>query len=285
MTDLTDHGPWAVVTGASSGIGRSFAECLAAGSVNVVLAARSTDRLTELGAGLTRKHGVHHRVVTVDLSRPDGARRLVDASADLDVGLLVSNAGTGRPGRFLDQDPDDLHARLALNTTTHLELAHGFGRRLVARGRGGMILVSALGARHGLPNMAHDSAAKAYVLNLGEALHHELGPAGVRVTVMLPGNVDTPIIDLLGLDRNRLPVSPLPVDVAVRQTLAALRRGRATVVPDRRLRLATSVVPRSVSIRLNARMLGEAAARLERPDRSASPSPLDHPGAARSGGG
>lgn len=262
MTDLSAYGPWAVITGASSGIGRAFAEHCAAEGLNLVLAARSTDRLEDLGRALTRAHKIEHRVVTVDLSRADGAADLVAASEDLDVGLLVSNAGSGRPGRFLDQDLPDLHQRLTLNTTAHLELAHAFGRRFVQRGRGAMVLVSALGAVHGLPNMAHDSAAKAYVLNLGEALHHELRPAGVRVTVMLPGNVDTPIIDRFGLDRTRLPIRPLSVTTAIRQTIQALHAGHTTIVPDRRLRTVARLTPRGMSIRMNGRMLGEAAANL-----------------------
>src|SRR5689334_8535080 len=195
MVEIASYGPWAVVTGASSGIGRSFAEQLAAAGLHVVLASRSTDKLEALGRDLARAHGISYRVVTVDLSRPDGASALVAACSDLDVGLLVSNAGGGHPGRLLDQPLDDLHARFTLNAVSHLDLVHAFAPRMVARGRGGILLVSALGAVHGLPNMAHESGAKAYVLNLGEALHHELAPAGVQVTVMLPGNVDTPIID------------------------------------------------------------------------------------------
>jgi uncharacterized protein len=127
-----------------------------------------------------------------------------------------------------------------------------------------MVLVAALGAIHGLPNMAHESAAKAYVLNLGEALHHELADSGVKVTVMLPGNVDTPIIDRFGLDRARLPISPFPAGKAVDQTIRALLTGRATIIPDRRMRTASRLTPRSISIRLNGRMLGEAATNLER---------------------
>ncbi|MFI9815923.1 SDR family NAD(P)-dependent oxidoreductase [Saccharothrix variisporea] len=273
MTGLSAYGPWAVVTGASSGIGQAFAERCAADGLNVLLAARSTDRLEDLGRTLTRAHGVEHRVVTVDLGRANGATDLLAASADLDVGLLVSNAGGGHPGRFLDQDLPDLHRRLVLNTTTHLDLAHGFGRRFVERGRGAMVLVSALGAVHGLPNMAHESAAKSYVRNLGEALHHELRPAGVDVTVMLPGNVDTPIIDRFGLDRARLPIRPLPVATAIRQTVHALLSGRAAIVPDRRLRTVARLTPRRVSIRANGRMLGEAAAALaaRRADAPAGP--------------
>lgn len=262
MTDLSAYGHWAVITGASSGIGRAFAERCAAEGMNVVLAARSTDRLTDLGRELSAAHGIDHRVVTVDLSHPDGAAALLAASADLDVGLLISNAGSGRPGRFLEQDLPDLHRRLVLNTTTHLELAYAFGHRFVRRGRGAMVLVSALGAVHGLPNMAHESAAKSYVLNLGEALHHELRPAGVRVLVMLPGNVDTPIIDKFGVDRASLPIRPLPVATAVAQTVRALHNGRPTVIPDRRLRVFSRLIPRQVSIRMNGRMLGQAAANL-----------------------
>jgi hypothetical protein len=262
VADLTAYGPWAVITGASSGIGRAFAGHCAAQGLNVVLAARSTSVLADLGRELSRAHGVEHRVVTVDLSDPGGAADLLAASADLDVGLLVSNAGGGRPGRFLDQDVPDLHRRLTLNTTTHFELAHAFGRRFAARGGGAMVLVSALGAIHGLPNMAHESAAKSYVRNLGEALHHELKPAGVKVTVMLPGNVDTPIIEKFGLDRTRLPIKPLPVATAVRQTVHALNAGRPTVVPDRRLRALSRLTPRGLSIKLNGRLLGEAAANL-----------------------
>jgi hypothetical protein len=198
----------------------------------------------------------------VNLSDPAGAADLIDATSDLDVGLLISNAGDGHPGRFLDQARDDLRQRLTLNTVTHMDLAYAFGGRFVRRGAGAMVLVAALGALHGLPNMAHESASKAYVLNLGEALHHELAASGVKVTVMLPGNVDTPIIDRFGLDRARLPISPIPAGKAVDQTVRALLSGRPTIVPDRRMRAIARLTPRSVSVRLNGRILGEAAANL-----------------------
>jgi NAD(P)-dependent dehydrogenase (short-subunit alcohol dehydrogenase family) len=114
--------------------------------------------------------------------------------------------GSARPGPLLDQPLDDLHRRFTLNAVTHLDLVHAFAGRFVARARGGIVLTSALGAFQGPPNMARDSAAKAYVLNLGEALHYELAPAGVDVTVLLPGSVDTPIIDALGLRDAALPI-------------------------------------------------------------------------------
>ncbi|WP_327587271.1 SDR family NAD(P)-dependent oxidoreductase [Nonomuraea sp. NBC_00507] len=266
MVEILSYGPWAVVTGASSGIGKAFAEHLAAAGLDLVLAARSTDKLHALGEKLSHHHGIAHRVVTVDLSQPAGASAIVKATEDLDVGLLVSNAGGGRPGRLLDQSLDDLHDRLTLNAVTHLDLVHAFAPRLVARGhaqrRGGIVLVSAHGALQGLPNMAHESAAKAYVLNLGEALHHELAPAGVTVTVMLPGNVDTPIIEAFGLDRSSLPIRPQPADRAVAELMAAFLKGRTMHIPGRLMRVMTRLMPRAQAVRMNGRMLGRAARNL-----------------------
>lgn len=255
-------GPWAVVTGASSGIGEAFARALAAEGIHLVLAARRTERLAALGAELSRAHGVEHRVLTVDLARPDGAATVVEATADLDVGLLVSNAGAGHPGRFVEQDLDDLHRRLQLNAVAHLDLAHAFSRRLVDRGRGGIVLVSALGASAGIPNMGHEAGSKAYVDALGTSLHHELAGSGVRVLVMRPGNVDTAIIDSFGLNRDDLPMRPITPAAAVSETLAALRRGRAAHLPDRRMRLLNRLVPTPLAIRMNGRMLGRGSARL-----------------------
>ena len=267
MVEISSYGPWAVVTGASSGIGQAFAEHLAAKGLNLVLAARSTQRLQSLGQSLKGAHGIRYRVITVDLGTPQGASTIIDATKDLDVGLLVSNAGDGRPGLYVDQDLDELHRRLVLNATTHLELSHAFGRRLIVRSQGrtvrsGIVIVSALGAQHGIPNMAHDAAAKGYALNLGVALHYELAPAGIDVTVMLPGNVDTPVIDALGVDRASLPIRPQPAERAVRETLAALAKHQPVLIPGRMMRLMTQLLPRTVSIRMNGRMLGQAARNL-----------------------
>jgi len=258
----TTFGPWAVVTGASSGIGEAFARALAADGVHLVLAARRTERLAALGAELTRAHGIEHRALTVDLAHPDGPATVVEATVDIDVGLLVSNAGAGHPGRFVEQDLDDLHRRMRLNAIAHLDLAHAFSRRLVARGRGGIVLVSALGASAGIPNMGHEAGSKAYVDALGTAMHHELAGSGIRVLVMRPGNVDTAVIDSFGLDREDLPLRPITPAAAVAETLAALRKGRAAHLPDRRMRLLNRLMPTPLAIRMNGRMLGQGAARL-----------------------
>src|SRR5258708_613031 len=134
-------GPWALITGASSGIGREFARQIAASGINIVLVARREEFLKKAGAELSKRYGVEHRVVVLDLSREDFIGQLASATDDLDIGLVVSNAGTGDPGEFLKLDRQLLQATLRLNTVSHLDIAHYFGRKLAERRRGGLILV------------------------------------------------------------------------------------------------------------------------------------------------
>jgi short-subunit dehydrogenase len=256
---LDRYGPWAVVTGASSGIGLEFAQQLAGGGFNLLLTARRVDMLDEVASDLGRRHGIETRVVGADLSTPMGPDLVIAAAEGLDVGLLISNAGSGRPGEFLSHHLVDLESMVRLNATSHLALAHHFGNRLKERGRGGIIIVSAGGALHGLPYMVNDSAAKAYALNLGEGLHYELAPAGVDVTVAIPFAVETPIIDLFGIDRTKLPLRPQPVEDCVADALVALRKGRATRITGTTMRILSSITPRKMSIRMNGRMLAKAS--------------------------
>src|SRR6202043_4052837 len=181
--DKTQFGPWALITGASSGIGREFARQIAASGIHLVLVARRETLLKEIGAELTKEFRVEHRVIVADLSE-DGSVKLVEsATADLDIGLVVSNAGTANPGEFLKLDRQLLQATLRLNTMAHLDITHHFGAKLAKRRRGGLILVGAMGAENGIPCIANDVGAKAYVHSLGEALHYEFKPLGVYVTV------------------------------------------------------------------------------------------------------
>lgn len=254
LLDRETFGPWALVTGASSGIGREFARQLAASGLDVVLSARRQAELAALAAELEAAHGVKCRAVAVDLAVPGGAETLADATRDLDVGLVVSNAGTGVPGEFLAAEPGDLDAIVHLNVVAHAGLAHHFGRRLARRGRGGILLVGALGARGGIPYMAHAAATKAYVESLGTGLHVELAPRGVRVTVLVPGPTDTPVLAQFGIDPGALPMKPIAAERSAAEALRALRANRATVVPGALVRLAHALVPASLSRRMMARM-------------------------------
>ncbi|HTY31735.1 SDR family NAD(P)-dependent oxidoreductase [Mycobacterium sp.] len=248
-------GPWAVVTGASSGIGREFAHQLADAGIKVVLVARRLAALQELGAALARGYGVDYRAVGVDLSDPGMLTPIAEATNDIDVGLLVSNAGAGLPGPFLDSDLQAQRAILRLNTAAHLGLTHHFGERLARRGRGGIVLVSALGAIHGVPYLAHTAATKAYVASLGVGLHGELAQHGVHVTVLYPGPTRTPAIAELGLDPDKMPIPPMAPDVCAREALRALQRNRARCVPGRVNRVTAALVPAAVTRSMMSRML------------------------------
>src|ERR1700726_3808852 len=231
--DKKRFGPWPLVTGASSGIGKEFAQQIAASGINIVLVARREDLLKEVGVEFSKRYGVEHRVGGLDVSREDFIRQLASATDDLDIGLVVSNAGTGNPGEFLKLDRQLLVETLRLNTMSHLDIAHYFGGKLAERRRGGLILVGAMGAESGIPCMANDGGAKAYVHSLGEALHYEFKPLGVYVTVLAAGVTNTAVIDKFGLDPKTMPMKPMSVEQCVSEGLSGLRKNRSRVVPGR----------------------------------------------------
>jgi short-subunit dehydrogenase len=260
QVDKRRFGPWAVITGASSGIGKEFARQIAASGIHVALVARREPLLRTVGAECTRASGVQHRIIPLDLSEPDFLPVLADATRDLDVGLVVSNAGTGNPGEFLKLDRQLLQATLRLSTMAHLDIAHHFGQKLAERRRGGIILVGAMGAENGVPFMANDGAAKAYVHSLGEALHYELQPLGVYVTVLANGFTNTAVLEKFGLDPKTMPMKPLSVEQCVSEGLSGLLENRSRIVPGRLNRIMNALVPASLARKMEADLLGKGLA-------------------------
>lgn len=258
--DPARFGPWALVTGASSGIGREFARQISASGINVVLVARREVLLKEATTEFNKAYGVECRSVVADLSEEGFMDTLVSATSDLDIGLVVSNAGTGNPGEFLTQDRDGLVRLLRLNSVAHLEIAHHFCRRLAKRRRGGIVLGGAMGAIQGIPYMASESGAKSFVQSFGEALHVELAPLGVYVMVQIVGPTQTAIIDKFGVDPATLPVKPMPVEQCVSEALQALSKNRASHLAGRMNRIVSALIPASLSRRMMSRMMASALA-------------------------
>ncbi len=190
---LSRYGPWAVITGASSGLGTEFARQLAQARLNLVITARRKPILEKLERELADQYGVQIRCVAADLMRPEGREELMRATQDIDVGLLVSNAGHVVPGSFLGNDPNDYDAVIRLNIVTPMHLAHHFGRKMAIRGAGGIILTSSITAFGSVPFMANYAGTKAYLASFGAALRFELGRHGVHVSVLAPGPTDTPM--------------------------------------------------------------------------------------------
>jgi uncharacterized protein len=261
--DKRRFGPWALVTGASSGIGKEFARQIAASGINVVLVARRDALLAELGRAISQEFDVQYRALAMDLSQEGFIAGLADATDDIDIGLVVSNAGTPNPGAFLKLDRQLLQATLRLNTMAHLDITHHFGAKLAERRRGGLILIGSMGAEIGVPFLANDGGAKAYVHSLGEALHYEFKPWGVYVTVVPPPLTNTAVLAKLGFDPRTMPMKPMSVEQCVSEGLNALRENRSRIVPGRMNRIMNALVPAFVKRTFTAKMLGKALAKKE----------------------
>ncbi len=188
---LKAYGPWAVVTGASGGIGREFAHALAARGLNVVLVARTQATLESLAEAIRGEHDVEAVAVAADLSRAGDVHRVCDAALEREVGLLVANAGFGTSGDFVEASLDAELEMLDLNCRALMVMSSRFGRRFVEQGRGGVVVLSSVVGFQGVPHAAHYAATKAYVQTLGEGIRVELRPHGVDVLCVAPGPVET----------------------------------------------------------------------------------------------
>ena len=255
--DNEQFGPWAIVTGASSGIGKEFARQLAASGLNLVLVARRLSLLEDLGSRLASQFGVQYRAVGVDLSAPGFLETIEAATQDLDVGLLISNAGTAAVGEFVTLEQSTLDQSARLNVLAHLSLVRHYSEHLAQRGRGGVLLVSSTVGTHGAPFMADYAAAKAYVLKLGEALHLEFQRLGLHLTVLLPGPTATEGVAASGFD---MPMKLMSVEQCVAEGLAALRANRSTHIAGRMNRIMAALVPGFVMRKMMGMMLATAVA-------------------------
>ena len=227
-------GQWALITGASSGFGVDFAHELAARGAHLVLAARSVEPMRQLAAELSLRHGIRTHVEGIDLAQPGAAQDLkhrLDA-AGIAPHMLINNAGYGLFGAFLDQPLARTLDMMQLNMFTLTELTHVFATDMVSRGTGQILLVASIGGYQATPTYAAYSATKAYVLLFGEALHEELKPHGVTVTVLSPGITATRFLAVSGqkptLYQRMVMMQSRPV---AQIGLRALAQGRASIVP------------------------------------------------------
>lgn len=225
------YGPVAVVTGASSGIGRSFARLLAAQGLDLVLVARRVERLEALRDELKQAHATEVRICDVDLAASAAVTQILEATADLDVGLVVSNAGYGFKGDHASQDPQALAEMLMVNCNVPMLLAHGFMPRLRQRGRGGLLFTSSVEGLIGCPYSTAYSASKALVISLGEGLWAELQPDSIDVLTICPGATDTEAAARQGIDPATLQNVMSPDEVA-QLALTNLANGPTLIVSE-----------------------------------------------------
>lgn len=253
MNDLyKKYGQWALVTGASSGIGAEFARQLAAMNFNLVLVARRHEQLMRLSAELSAQHAIKVMALPVDLSAENFLGEIEAATNSLEVGLLVNNAGFAWTGNFLDHTMAEEVSLLRVNCQAPMMLMHAFGGKMRQRGRGGIIQVASASAFLPMPLWANYAASKVYGMQLAEGLWHELKGQGVDVLALCPGATRTEFSARAGTKRGGM--SPAQV---VRVGLKMLGR-KPTVVVGLSNRIATGITrlfPRSCLIEIGAKVM------------------------------
>lgn len=185
------YGPWAIVTGASSGIGEEFCRQLATLKLNLILVARRHERLEKLSIELMDTHSIKTKIIATDISQADFLKQIKTVTDSLDIGLLVNNAGFALTGNFLDHSIEEELSMMYVNCRAPLMLSHAFGKKMAERGRGGIINVSSASAFLPMPFWSNYAATKVYDLYLSEGLWFELKDRGIDVLALCPGATRT----------------------------------------------------------------------------------------------
>jgi uncharacterized protein len=243
------YGEWALVTGASAGIGEAFARALAREGMSVVLTARRRDRLDALAAELEKTYAVQARVVEEDLGNAEGAERLARSVSDLPIAVLVNNAGFGAAGRFDKLQAERLRDMVTVNCVAPMVLARRILPRMQERGRGAVIFTGSVAGRQPLPLHGVYAASKAFDQLLGEALYVEQRRFGIDVLVVEPGSTETEFPAVA----SELPHAGESPEAVVETALEALGR-QPSVVSGwynwLRANLSQRVAPRSLVVYL-----------------------------------
>jgi len=248
------YGEWAVITGGSEGIGAEFARKVAERGLNLVLVARRREVLERFSSEVRSSCAVAVTPIVLDLALRQSVDELVALTRDLPVGLLVCSAASSPLGYFLENPAADHDRLLDLNCRVPALLSWELGRRMAARERGGIILMSSMASFQGTGYVAHYAASKAYVRVLAEGLWNELHGHGIDVVASCPGMVRTPtLFDGHPVHPGSLASPLMDCEPVVRETLAALGKG-PVIIPGRANRIsswiAQRLLPRRAAISL-----------------------------------
>lgn len=186
------YGPWALVTGAAEGLGAEFARQTAQNGLNVILVDVQLEKAQMQAELIAHEEGVETRAIHSDLSKADFLEAVLKQSADVEVGLLICCAALGTTGEFISTPLESMRRSININCLSTLELTHHYSPAMVARGRGGILIIASSSAYVGGPYIANYAATKAYDLSLAEALWFELAPKGVDVFGFSPQGTNTP---------------------------------------------------------------------------------------------
>jgi short-subunit dehydrogenase len=253
------YGPWAIIAGASQGLGAAYATQLAARGLNLVLIARNAARLRELATQLQSAYPVQVRSIVADLAQADAITQVADQTTDLDIGLLVYNAALSLIGPFLTRPVEDHLREIDTNVRSPLLFAHYFGRRMLARKRGGIIFMSSLSSLQGSALIANYGATKAYNQVLAEGLWDELSGQGIDVLVCSASAIQTPNYLSSRQDQKSAGAAPAMTPEAVATEAVKALGHQPLVIPGATNRLMAFVMqhllPRTLAIRIMGRAM------------------------------
>jgi len=251
-------GKWALVTGASSGIGRELAILLAAGGTNLVLTARRRDRLHELAVNLRAKHSIRVEIFTADLSQPNAPTAIFNFTRvnNITIDLLINNAGFGSYGPFHQSNLRAQLEMIQVNCSAVVHLTHLYLAGMIERRRGDILTLGSTASFQAVPYIATYAATKAFDLSFGEALAEEVRQYGIRACVLCPGSTQTEFHEIAGHPRKIMPHQET-ADKVARIGLEALARGKTLVISGTQNNVGTALqrlVPRHTVTKVAGKM-------------------------------
>lgn len=248
------YGQWAIVTGASSGIGFEIAKCLAEAGLDLVICSRNLKKLEEVETNLKSKFNIEIKVISTDVSEAVGIDKIINETKDLNVGLLVVSAGYGTSGIFTETSLHSEINMLRVNCEALLSLTHYYSQQFVLQKRGGIILMSSMVAFQGVPYSANYAATKAYVQSLAEALSVELKPYGVDVLAAAPGPVKSGFEQRANMKMSMF-LTPSQIAIPILKALGK----KTTVLPGLLTKIlvySLRTIPRWGKVRIMEKVMG-----------------------------
>lgn len=230
MEFKSKYGEWALITGATSGIGEAFANQIAEKGINIVLVARDKTNLTHKAQFLKEKYKVDSLIISADIGSEAGINEIKTKTESLNVGLVVLSAGLEVNGAFNKTDIQRELAVVNINVVATLQLTHHFIPMMIGRKKGGILMVASLSGHMPNPYFANYAGSKAYILNFGASLYGELKPKGIDIAVLSPGLTNTPMAKSTGVDWGKTPMKPLEPELVAKAGLKGLGK-KLLIVP------------------------------------------------------